>query len=123
MLGAVVRHAPYMTGHLAAVAFQMAIYFHLLMAGMLLFYVGLLLWRSRRTGARSPGPICLVVLIVIQIGLGASTWWVKYGLPAWTVLLVGEQDYLNRVSDTVPAVIITCSLGAAKALQTTSLQT
>lgn len=121
VLGAVVRHAPYMTGHLAAVAFQSAIYLHLLVAGLMLFYAGLLLWRSRRAGVRSPGPICLVVFMVIQIGLGAGTWWVKYGLPAWVVSLVGEQDYLHRVFGTLPAVITTGHVAMGSLVAITAL--
>ena len=91
------------------------------MAGLLLLYAGLLLWRSRRVGARSPGPISLVAFIVIQIVLGASTWWVKYGLPAWTMSLVGEQNYLNRVPDTLSAVIITGHVAVGSLVAVTAL--
>ena len=136
MLGAVVRHAPHMTGDLAAVAFQSALYFHLLVAGLLLFYAGLLLWRSRQarhcyldSGALKPrwpgpgllGPVCLVALIVVQIVLGASTWWVKYGLPAWVTALVGPRNYLNRASDVVSTVIITSHVAVGALLAVIAL--
>ncbi|MEO2046996.1 MAG: cytochrome oxidase assembly protein [Pirellulales bacterium] len=107
VLGAIVRHTPHMTGHLASIAFQTAIYFHLLVAGLLLFYLGLLLWRGQQAKIGLLGPLCLLGFFAVQIGLGACTWWVKYGQPAWTTPFIGEQNYLNRAVEILPAVIIT----------------
>jgi len=121
VVGAVVRHAPHMTGNLAATAFQAAVYFHLLLAGLLLIYVGLLLWRSGRAGVRSFGPTCLVALVVVQIGLGASTWVVKYGLPAWATSLVGQQNYVNRAADILPTVMITSHVAMGSLIAVTAL--
>ncbi len=125
-----------MTGDLAAVAFQSALYLHLLVAALLLFYSGLLLWRSREArlkihdpGVLKPGwpgpallgPVCLVVFVVVQIGLGATTWWMKYGLPAWVTSLVGPQNYLNRANDVVSTVIITSHVAVGALLAVIAL--
>jgi cytochrome c oxidase assembly protein subunit 15 len=151
VLGAVVRHTPHMTGHLAAVAFQMAVYFHLLVAGLLLLYGGALVWCSQkarrafsylghsRVAHSSPGqsplghsplgpltlsllgPVCLAVLLLIQIGLGASTWYVKYGIPAWATSLIGERSYLNRASDLYSVVIVTSHVAVGALIAVTAL--
>jgi cytochrome c oxidase assembly protein subunit 15 len=121
VLGAIVRHTPHMTGHLAAIAFQTAIYFHLLVAGLLLLYLGLLLWRGQQARIGLLGPLCLLGFFTVQIGLGACTWWVKYGQPAWTTTFIGEQYYLNRAVETLPAVIITSHVAIGSLIVVTAM--
>ncbi len=112
VLGAVVRHVPHMHapnlgGQFPATAFQSAVYFHLLIAAVLLVYVMLLVWRSFRAKAHQLGATCLATLMIVQISLGASTWLVKYGMPAWATALVGEIRFLNTSTGAVQAAIIT----------------
>ena len=83
VLGAIVRHSPYLLGDSAATIFQVAVYFHIVLAAAVTFHV---LWlavallprrrlhgRSRRTWRRSSS---------CQLLLGASSWLVKYGMPS-----------------------------------------
>lgn len=106
VLGALVRHSPYMLGDRAPLLFKTAVYFHVLMAIAVTFHVLWLaakLWRSRI--ARGPAA-ALASLIVAQLVLGLSSWVVKYGMPAWATQLMGETGHFNRESDIVSASIL-----------------
>ena len=107
VVGAVVRHSPLMLTEAAPRIFQIAVYFHLLLAAAVTFHVLLLahkcFWgRVCRTPA-----VSLVLLIGLQLLLGVSTWMMKYGFPQWAARFVGETGHFNRADDMASAVIVT----------------
>jgi cytochrome c oxidase assembly protein subunit 15 len=65
----------------------MALVFHLAVAAALLAHVVMLasaVYRNaRRERALARPAAALVLLIVVEIALGAGTWVLKYGWPAW----------------------------------------
>jgi heme a synthase len=107
VVGAVVRHSPLMLTEAAPRIFQIAVYFHLLLAAAVTFHVLLLahkcFWgRVCRTPA-----VSLALLIGLQLLLGVSTWMMKYGFPQWAARFVGETGHFNRADDMASAVIVT----------------
>jgi len=107
VIGAIVRHSPRLTGALAPSLFQTAVYFHLLLA-LLVAANGLLLaWRCLKSGLQVRGGLCLIMLIVVQVMLGAGTWVVKYGVPLWATTWLGEMKFVNTEADLLQSLIIT----------------
>lgn len=107
VVGAVVRHSPHMTGELTATIFQVAVYFHVLLAMLIVGHVLLLAWRCFRSRLQRLGGVCLLALVGVQFLLGLGTWLVKYGMPRWATSWLGEMSFVNREADSVQAVIIT----------------
>jgi len=107
VIGAVVRHTPSMTAAASSAWFQVAVYFHLLLALLLVGHIGLLAWRSVRTKLHSTAAVGLVLLIGVQILLGAGTWLLKYGVPYWATSLLGELNFVIAEADLLQAAIIT----------------
>ncbi|BBO35025.1 COX15/CtaA family protein [Lacipirellula parvula] len=106
-IGAVVRHSPLMLTEGAPRIFQIAVYFHLLLAAAVTFHVLLLahkcFWgRVCRIPAGS-----LALLIGLQLLLGVSTWMMKYGFPQWAARYVGETGHFNQADGMASAVIVT----------------
>ena len=87
--------------------FQAAVYFHLLLALLIVGHVLLLAWRCGRTRLQRAGGFCLVGLVGLQLILGVATWLVKYGIPRWAATLLGELPFVNREADSLQAAIIT----------------
>ena len=106
-VGAVVRHSPDLLGQATATIFQVAVYFHLLLAVLILGHVLLLAWRCLRSRLQRVGGICLLALVGMQLLLGVSTWLVKYGMPVWASQLFGEPTFVNRKADLASSAIIT----------------
>jgi cytochrome c oxidase assembly protein subunit 15 len=105
VVGAVVRHSPLMLTDGAAKVFQMAVYFHIILAAAVTVHV-LLLAHKCFWGRISGAPaVSLALLIVTQLLLGVATWVVKYGMPRWTVAWIGETGHFNRASDATSAAI------------------
>ncbi|MGI9428685.1 MAG: COX15/CtaA family protein [Bythopirellula sp.] len=107
VVGAVVRHSPHMMGQMIAAIFQVAVYFHLLLALLITGHILLLAWRCSRAGLQRVGGICLLALIGMQLLLGMGTWLVKYGMPGWASAWLGEMTFVNREADALQAAIIT----------------
>ncbi len=107
VVGAVVRHSPHLTAEWTATLFQTAVYFHLFLALLITGHVLSLAWRCLRNGLQRTGGISLLLLIGVQLLLGASTWFVKYGLPHWSAKWLGEIAFVNREADSLQAAIIT----------------
>ena len=107
VVGAVVRHSPHMMGELVATIFQVAVYFHILLAILITGHILLLAWRCGRTGLQRVAGICLLALIGIQLLLGMGTWLVKYGMPGWAAAWLGEPTFVNREADALQAAIVT----------------
>ncbi len=107
VVGAVVRHSPHLTAEWTAALFQMAVYFHLLLALLITGHVLSLAWRCLRNGLQRAGGLWLLALVGVQLLLGVGTWFVKYGLPHWATVWLGEMTFVNREADAVQAAIIT----------------
>lgn len=106
VLGAIVRHSPHMLGANAGNIFKVAVYFHILMAFAVTAHVLMLTVRCWRTQVTRGVGLGLAGLIVAQLLLGASSWIVKYGMPAWCTAWIGETGHFNRASDLASAAIL-----------------
>jgi heme a synthase len=84
VLGSQLRH---LTVGARAGDFRVMLFFHLAVAATIVLHVVLMavqVYRSRSSRAWLARPaIGLLVLIVLQVCLGAETWIAKYGWPAW----------------------------------------
>lgn len=107
IVGAVVRHSPDLTTEIAATIFRLAVYFHVLLACLILGHVLLLAYRCLRSGLQKWGGISLMLLVAAQVLLGLGTWVVKYGMPVWATRFVGPWTVVNTKSDVTSASIIT----------------
>ncbi len=107
VVGAVVRHSPYMLSETAGALFQSAVYLHILLALLIVGHVLLLAWRCFRNRLQVAAGIGLVALVAVQLFLGLGTWLVKYGLPNWATNMFGEMAFVNREADFLQAAIIT----------------
>jgi cytochrome c oxidase assembly protein subunit 15 len=84
VLGAQLRHTPID----ASIAFfRTALYFHLLVAAALVVHIVMIARNAARLsagcGVVRRSACALLLLISLQMALGASTWVVKYGWPHW----------------------------------------
>ena len=121
VIGAIVRHSPHMIAATAPTIFQLAVYFHLLLALLIVVHVSLLAWSCGRSRHGVAGGVCLFVLIGIQLFLGASTWAFKYGMPMWATTLLGEMTFVNKEGDLVQASIITSHVAVGSLIFVTAL--
>jgi len=84
VIGAYLRHVPF---YAEPSSFQIAIWFHVLVAVAIVVHVALVawhVWSNYRGESALAGPAAWMAgLIVMQIALGLSTWVVKYGFPAF----------------------------------------
>ena len=106
-VGAVVRHSPLMLTEGAPRIFQIAVYFHLLLAAAVTFHVLLLAHKCFWARVCRTPAVALAGLIGLQLLLGVATWMMKYGFPQWAVRYVGETGHFNRADDMASAVIVT----------------
>ena len=120
-VGAVVRHTPHLTTEVAASLFQVAVYFHILLAVLIVGHVLLLAWRCGRQRLQTGAGIFLALLVATQIALGLGTWIVKYGVPHWASSLVGELVFVNREADLLQNSIITSHVAVGSLILVTSL--
>jgi len=84
VFGSVVRHVPVIA---EPDTFVLAVRFHLILGAVLTLHVGFLGWLVG-SHARGIRPlfgygILLPVLLLLQLGLGAGTWVLKFAPPAW----------------------------------------
>lgn len=121
VVGAVVRHSPYLTNQVAASLFQVAVYFHVLLAILLMGHILLLAWRCVRQRSQSFGGLMLAAFVAIQIMLGLATWVIKYGVPKWAVAIVGEMAFVHREADLLQNAIITSHVAVGSLILVTSL--
>jgi cytochrome c oxidase assembly protein subunit 15 len=106
VIGAVVRHSALMTTDQAGAIFQIAVYFHVLLAFAVLAHVLMLAHKCFWRGVAPATAASLGLLIVAQVLLGLTTWLVKYGMPGWAVAVFGEWSYRNTESGLVQATVI-----------------
>ena len=121
VVGAVVRHSPHMIGVHSPAIFQAAVYFHLLLAAVIVAHVLLLAWRCLRKRLNIAGGLSLAALVLVQILLGMGTWLVKYGVPHWATTLFGEMRFVNREADMVQASIVTSHVAVGSLILITGL--
>lgn len=121
VVGAVVRHSPYMLGETAGAIFQSAVYLHIVLALLIVGHVLLLAWRCFRSRMQIAGSIGLVVLVAVQLCLGVGTWLVKYGMPSWAITLLGEMTFVIREADFLQAALITSHVAVGSLILVTTL--
>ena len=107
VLGAIVRHSPFLLSESAASIFRIAVYAHLITAVLVVVQVLRLAAESwgRRAGQRLA--FSMALLVFVQVLLGASTWLLKYGVPQWAASAFGQWQFVNTEADLVRAAIIT----------------
>ena len=121
VVGAVVRHSPSLTGQHTDAIFRVAVYFHVLLALLILAHVVLLAWRCLRSGLQRMSGYCLLALVTTQLLLGISTWLVKYSMPLWATRYFGELIFVNRKSDLLSSAIITSHMAVGSLILVVSL--
>jgi cytochrome c oxidase assembly protein subunit 15 len=119
--GAFVRHSPRLTSEAAAVLFQAAVYFHLLLAAALVVHAAMLLWQTHRNSIERGRGMVLSFLVMGQILLGASTWLVKYGMPGWASAIFGDPQFVNTADDALQAGIVTSHVAVGSLILVTAL--
>ena len=121
VVGAVVRHSPFMLSETAGAIFQAAVYLHVFIALSIVAHVILLAIRCLRNRMQRIGSLCLVALVTTQISLGLATWVVKYGVPQWASTMFGEVAFVNREADFLQSAIITSHVAIGSLIFITSL--
>ena len=124
LVGAVLRHVPV---DAQPATFMLAVKAHLFLAAILALHVVALAW-CVQTRARHFWPlgwlsIALAGLLLVQTGLGAGTWLVKFAVPAWAAGWISTQSVAVQAGGWLQTHIITAHvatgsliLGAAVAL-------
>lgn len=115
VLGAVVRHSPYMLSERAGLIFRFAVYGHVVVALIVVVQTVRLALALRHRPAPRAVAAGLAGLATCQLMLGFSSWVVKYGMPSWFTSFVGETGHFNRATDVASAAIVTAH-GAVGAL-------
>lgn len=121
VVGAVVRHSPHITSQIAATLFQVAVYFHILLAVLLVGHILFLAWRCVRQRNQAFGGLVLAALVATQVMLGLATWVIKYGVPQWAIAMVGEMPFVHREADLLQNAIITSHVAVGSLILVTSL--
>jgi cytochrome c oxidase assembly protein subunit 15 len=107
-VGALLRHIPL---DAPPQVFRAAILFHLVFAGVLLLWVSMLAFSA--TGGRASHPmlrwpaVCLSLLVVVQIGLGLTTYVMKYSWPAWMDRFGFAANYVVQEKSFGQALVVT----------------
>lgn len=122
ILGSRLRH---MSLDLSPSEFTDAVWWHLLMAALLTIHIVLLTarvlrWHRQEAALRNPA-LALSALIVAQLLLGAGTWIVKYGWPAWCSGWQIAQDFVVRQESQMQALVITAHVAVGSLILVTSL--
>jgi len=107
-VGALLRHIPL---DAPPQVFRAALLFHLVFAGVLVVLVSMLAF-SAIVGSASHPPlrwpvVCLSLLVVVQIGLGMTTYVLKYSWPAWMDRFGFAASYVVQEKSFGQALIVT----------------
>jgi cytochrome c oxidase assembly protein subunit 15 len=93
VLGAVVRHVPV---DAQPDTFMLAVKFHLFLAAVLTLHIVGVAWiiqtRARHIRPLRNLSLALVILVLLQVVLGASTWIVKFAVPTWAGSWISPQN-------------------------------
>ena len=121
VVGAIVRHSPHLLSPVSPALFQLAVYFHLFLAVLILAHVLLLVGRCFQTRMQVAVGSILLGLVALQVVLGLATWLVKYGLPRWAMAWFGELGFVNRAADFWQTSIITGHVAVGSLIFVTAL--
>ncbi|MCH2114986.1 MAG: cytochrome oxidase assembly protein [Pirellulales bacterium] len=121
VVGAALRHSPRMTHESAGGVFQLAVYFHLVLAALIVAYVFLLAWKCFRHRLQRVTGLALLALVAMQICLGLGSWLVKYGMPSWATRLLGERTFVNHADDGLQAALVTSHVATGSLILAASL--
>src|SRR5262245_47504454 len=95
------------------------------MAAILTLHIGLLTVRVLRWHRDEPGiwkpAVRLSVLIVLQLVLGAGTWIVNFGWPAWLGALDVAQQFVVQQKSQTQALVTTAHVAVGSLILVTSL--
>ncbi len=111
MLGALVRYLPVTS---SPNIMRPLFLFHLVTASAVAVHILWLAW----TTARLPSPpvrvlrwiLALALLMVLQVGLGFSTWTVVLGWPHWFDLWVWTAGYTVQIGSVTASLILACHI-------------
>lgn len=122
VLGAQLRHVPV---DASPNQFSVALLFHLGMAFVLAVHVTLLAVRVYRLPSpiptlRRPATV-LVLLLLVQLGLGSATWVLKYAWPAWMTGFGFAASHVNQADSWLAAVTVTAHVAMGSLILVTSL--
>ena len=110
VMGARLRHVSI---ELPPREFGDAVFWHLLVAAVLVVHIVLLYMRIRRNYANEPAlvrpALGLLVLIACQLALGVATWVMNYGWPAWFQGYRWAEEYVI-VQEGMPQAMVTTAL-------------
>ncbi|MEX0977550.1 MAG: COX15/CtaA family protein [Pirellulales bacterium] len=122
VLGSLLRHLPQGA---QPDDFRLALFFHLAVAGLLVAHIVALAARTlhaRRAGGWLLRPaLGLVLLVLLQLGLGAATWVTKYGWPAWMSSFDFAARYVPTADGAAQAWITTAHVAIGSLILGTSL--
>ena len=108
VIGAQVRHVPVTA---SPSAFRIAVVFHLFMALVVAIHVAQLLLAVFKENRHQPvfvrPALALAGLVAVQIGLGASTWVVKYGWPELLTSYSFAAGYTIQANSLLQSLIVT----------------
>jgi cytochrome c oxidase assembly protein subunit 15 len=122
VLGSLLRHLPQGA---RPDDFRLALFFHLAVAGLLVAHIVALAARTLHVG-RSDGwllrpAVGLVLLVLLQLGLGAATWVTKYGWPAWMSRFDFAAGYVPTADGAAQSWITTAHVATGSLILGTSL--
>lgn len=122
IIGALVRHMPVSYD---PSAFRGAVFFHLLLAAVLTLHVVML---AARVVRQHRGRACLVrpalgllLLVGVQLALGAGTWVVNYGWPNWMAGSAMAEGYVVQRESAMQALVTTAHVATGSLILATSL--
>jgi hypothetical protein len=118
----VLRHVPVAT---EPATFATAVRFHLFLAAVLslhiVFLVASVCNRARRIQPVAGLACTLGALLVVQLGLGAGTWIVKFAVPAWATQWVSLGDTAVQDGGWLQTHVITAHVAVGSLLFVTAL--
>jgi cytochrome c oxidase assembly protein subunit 15 len=122
LVGAVLRHVP-----VAAEpgAFALAVRFHLFLAAVVTLHAAalilLVITRARSTKPLAGLAATLAALLVVQLSLGAGTWFVKFSVPAWASSLIAPSAVAIQDGGWLQTHVITAHVAVGSLLLAASL--
>ena len=124
VIGSEVRHIPVTAD---STHFRLAVLFHLVVAAALAAHVAITWWRAERESCGNGWLLwparTLLALIGGQLALGAGTWVVNYGWPAWLGELSTAAEYVVSRQSPRQAIITTAHVAMGSLILVTAVVT
>jgi cytochrome c oxidase assembly protein subunit 15 len=121
VIGAVLRHVPVVT---QPATFELAVRFHLFMAGIVTVHVLLLssfvLIHTRFVKPLAGLAMALSGLVLVQVMLGAATWIVKFSVPEWATGIITPGSVAIAEGGWLQTHVITAHVAVGSLLLVTS---